>query len=194
MKTLQKLVDTIEREHAEELAGLHSHNACYRALVRFTGKPITGKRAKDKLVAFYREEMLTSDVLRVSIDIPVTGMFAQYYLTVTNETKGYYFRHFLGYAEDIGAYNPEVFAKRDASHGEAASSRNACRMGLLCSPQLDALAAAIDKHNEAYRVIKSLTEHGSIGYAASSIAGRMLEGTEAYERAEAEAREARRRS
>lgn len=185
METIETLVGEIERAHDEEAAGLQSHNACYRALSRMAGKPIIGKRAKDKLVAFYRGEMMTSDVLRVSVETPMgVGVFAQYYLDVTNETKGHHFRHFLGYAEDVNAYNPEVFAKRDACHGEAASRRNADRASLLSSPQLDALSRAIDAHNEAYRVIQSLTEHGSIGAQARSIVERMLEGTEAHRKAD----------
>lgn len=188
MTTLEKLTGEILKDLNRERWAVRSHNALYRALVRMTGKKIIGKREERKLIDFYLAELACSDKLRVSVEAPITGRMGQFYLDVTNETKGEHVRHFLGYYDDVGAYDPAIFEKRDVPNGEAAMARNAEREALLESGTLISLAKMIDKHNECYRVVQSLTEHGSFGFQAHYIAGRMLEGTEDHERAVREAR------
>lgn len=180
MTTLQKLVEQITAELDFEHRAVQSHNALYRALQRFTGKTIN-----KRLLGYYKE-VAPFEVKDVSFDF-IAGL---HHLVVVT-ARGERFRHFIGYARDWSCCDPATLAERDAPYGEAAIRRNAERTQLLADPRhLRALAKAIDKHNEAFRHVEALTDHGILGHQASYIAARMLEGTECHKRAEQEAREA----
>jgi hypothetical protein len=188
MTTLQKLINGICADIDREAATVRIHNAIQLALQRFKGKRV------NKRLEGYILENLGCSCTVVQTEY-IAGMT---YLRVWGigpfTAYGNCSRHFLGYAEDMACYDPAVFAERDASNGEAAIRRNDERQALLADPDhLRVLAKAIDKHNEAFRHVQALTDHGIIGHQAHYHALRMLEGTEYHKRAEDEAREARRR-
>lgn len=180
MTTLQKLIDQITAELDFEHRAIQSHNALYRALQRFTGKTIN-----KRLLGYYKE-IAPFEVKSVYFDF-IAGL---HHLVVV-DALGNRFRHFIGYARDWSECDPSTLAERDVCNGEAAIRRNNDRCDLLKDPHhLRVLAKAIDQHNAAYRHVQALTDHGIIGHQASSIASRMLEGTEDHKRAEQEARRA----
>lgn len=172
MTTLQKLVDQITAEMDFEHRAIQSHNTLYRALQRFTGRTIN-----KRLLGYYKE-VAPFEVKSVDFDF-IAGL---HHLVVV-DTLGNRFRHFIGYARDWSYCDPSTLAERDACYGEAAIRRNEERSALLGSGTLKALAKAIDKHNECFQVIESLTGSPiSLGHQARYIAARMLEGTEDYKR------------
>ena len=188
MKTLELIVAGILADRDREAVAIRIHNAISAVLRnRFQGKKV------NKRVEGYVVDELMARGVTVETEY-IAGMT---YLRVwgIGPFTGYSdcSRHFLGYAQDIACYDSARFAELDACNGEAAIRRNADRNSLLESGTVISLAKMIDKHNECYKAIKSLTENGSFGYQAHYIALRLLEGTEYKKRAEAEAREARRR-
>lgn len=183
MTTLQKLVEQITDDFDREYRAVLSHGALYRALQRFEGKTIT-----KRLPAYYMATV-PFKVERVAFDFIAGLHHFDVYLP-----SGERIRHFIGYARDWACCDSSTLAERDGCNGKAAIRRNDERQALLADPDhLRVLAKAIDKHNEAFRHVQALTDHGIIGHQAHYHALRMLEGTEYHKRAEDEAREARRR-
>lgn len=188
MTTLEKLVAGILADRGRETFAIGIHNAIARALLRFDGKKVN-----KRLEGYVLDELASLGGTTIQTEYTVGQTYLRVWGIGPFNAYNNCSRHFLGYAADMACYNQTMFARYDASNGEAAIRRNADRSALLESGTLIALAKAIDKHNETYKVIMSLTESGSFGHQAHYIARRMLEGTEDYKRAEQEAREARRR-
>lgn len=182
MTTLQKLVDQIAIDMARDEAAIKMHNVIARALARFEGKSLT-----KRLTAYIREQLpkdasitFDGDCIRVW-NVPDFEDYAQ---------RSTHYLPSVGYPyERLEAFH----RNSDACNGEAAIRRNFERTELMKDPNhLSVLSMAIDQHNEAFRRVAALIDHGILGHPVNYASRRLLEGTEEHKRAEDEAREARR--
>lgn len=186
MTTLEKLIAGILADRDRERAQINIHNIIARALARFEGKPLT------KRIVNYVREQLPKDASVVfdgsCIRVWNVPVFEDYEQRTAHYLPPEHACQSLG-----GSSLNRVRAFHESSdvcNGEAADRRNADRDDLLESGTVISLARMIDKHNECYQAIQSLTKPESFGHQAQYIALRMLEGTEYHKRAMDEAREA----